>query len=134
MSSNSHGVRASYSASRRHQSISMLSAAISVAAISVAAATAVEAKVPGRSYCFNGTCHYVKTIAETERMVGKTVVVKTSFYRDAKVDRFNPSNITSSGEYFRKPDLSEWHEIAGLAPRFEKVGAGSNQQFRPLLG
>ncbi len=65
------------------------------------AGQAAEAKTPGKSYCFNGICHYVKTIRETERMVGRKSWVTASYYDDAKRDRFNPSNITSSGEYFR---------------------------------
>ena len=48
----------------------------------------------------------MKTIEETRRAIGATQVVKSSFYYDAGSDRYNPSNITSSGEYFRsdKPD------------------------------
>jgi rare lipoprotein A len=60
-----------------------------------------EAKTPGKTYCFNGTCHTVKTLDETRRLVGVTTTVKASFYDDPKHDRFNPSNLTSSGEYFR---------------------------------
>ncbi|NOU06810.1 MAG: hypothetical protein HOO99_11575, partial [Hyphomicrobiaceae bacterium] len=62
---------------------------------------AAEAKTPGKTYCFNGTCHTVKTLEETRRLVGVTTTVKASFYDDPKNDRFNPSNLTSSGEYFR---------------------------------
>jgi rare lipoprotein A len=60
-----------------------------------------EAKTPGRTYCFLGVCHYVKTIEETRRMVGRKTTAIASYYDDAKRDRYNPSNITSSGEYFR---------------------------------
>jgi rare lipoprotein A len=63
--------------------------------------TPAEAKTPGRTYCFNGVCHTVKTIEETRRLVGKKTLTVASFYDDAKRDRFNPSNLTSSGEYFR---------------------------------
>lgn len=65
------------------------------------AAAPASAKTPGQTYCFNGVCHYVKTIAETRRDIGRTQVLHTSSYDDAKRDRFNPSNLTSSGEYFR---------------------------------
>lgn len=70
------------------------------------AVPAADAKTPGRTYCFNGVCHTVKTLEETRRLVGKTTTLKASHYDDAKKDRFNPSNLTSSGEYFRagKPD------------------------------
>jgi rare lipoprotein A len=68
--------------------------------------SAVSAKTPGSEYCFHGTCHRVKTLEETRRLVGVTTTLKASFYDDPKNDRYNPSNITSSGEYFRsdKPD------------------------------
>lgn len=59
------------------------------------------AKTPGKTYCFLGVCHRVKSLAETQALIGKTETMQASFYDDAKVDRFNPSNITSSGEYFR---------------------------------
>ncbi len=62
---------------------------------------AAEAKTPGKSYCFNGICHTVKTLDETRRLVGVTTTVKASFYDDPKKDSYNPSNLTSSGEYFR---------------------------------
>ena len=62
---------------------------------------AAEAKTPGKTYCFNGVCHTVKSLEETRRLVGVTTTVKASFYDDPKKDRFNPSNLTSSGEYFR---------------------------------
>ncbi len=65
-----------------------------------------SAKTPGHQYCFHGTCHTVKTLAETQRLVGVTTTLKASHYDDPKRDRYNPSNITSSGEYFRsdRPD------------------------------
>jgi rare lipoprotein A len=68
--------------------------------------SAADAKTPGKTYCFHGHCHTVKTISETQALVGKTQVVKASFYDDPKNDRFNPSSINSSGVYFRsdKPD------------------------------
>ena len=64
------------------------------------------AKTPGKTYCFLGVCHRVKSLAETQALIGKTETMQASFYDDAKVDRFNPSNITSSGEYFQasRPD------------------------------
>jgi rare lipoprotein A len=64
-------------------------------------ATDAAAKTPGKTYCFHGHCHTVKTIAETQALVGKTQILKASFYDDPGSDRFNPSNITSSGAYFR---------------------------------
>lgn len=74
---------------------------LATAAFVFAAIPAATAKTPGRTYCFNGVCHTVKTLEETRRLVGKTTTVKASFYDDSRRDRFNPSNLTSSGEYFR---------------------------------
>jgi rare lipoprotein A len=77
-------------------------AACALFAASLATASAdANAKTPGKTYCFHGHCHTVKTIAETQALVGKTQILKASFYDDPKNDRFNPSNITSSGAYFR---------------------------------
>ncbi|MGE3066128.1 MAG: RlpA-like double-psi beta-barrel domain-containing protein [Hyphomicrobiaceae bacterium] len=77
-------------------------ASIPLAAAAVLLAAPVAgAKTPGKTYCFGGTCHRVKTIAETRAAVGRTTAVKASYYDDARHDRYNPSNLTSSGEYFR---------------------------------
>ncbi|MDX2257388.1 MAG: septal ring lytic transglycosylase RlpA family protein [Hyphomicrobiaceae bacterium] len=64
------------------------------------------AKEPGRTYCFRGVCHRVKTIAETERLVGTVFRLVASHYSSCRVDRFNPCGLTSSGEVFRadEPD------------------------------
>lgn len=67
---------------------------------------AAVSKTPGKTFCFLGTCHRVKTIPEMQALVGKTVTLHASHYDDPKRDRYNPSNITSSGEFFRwdRPD------------------------------
>jgi rare lipoprotein A len=59
-----------------------------------------EAKTPGKSYCFYGKCHRVKTIAETEAMIGKDEIVHASHYDSCKRDRYNPCGLTSSGAVF----------------------------------
>ena len=88
-----------------------------------------DAKTPGHEYCFHDTCHRVKTLEETRRLIGVTTTLKASFYDDAGSDRYNPSNTTSSGEYFRsdKPDnaaspiypdgtkLLVWHPVSRKA-------------------
>ncbi len=79
----------------------MLIAGMAVGLAPGGVSTRAEAKTPGRTYCFNRTCHRVKTLAETRALIGKTVVLHASFYDDAKRDRYNPSNLTSSGAYFR---------------------------------
>ena len=61
---------------------------------------AAEAKTPGHTYCFNGVCHQVKTIAETVSLVGEDTAFSTSYYDDCKRVRFNPCGLTSSGEVF----------------------------------
>lgn len=63
-------------------------------------APAAEAKGPGRTYCFLKTCHRVKTIAETQALVGRDMTVTASHYDSCKKDRFNPCGLTSSGEPF----------------------------------
>jgi rare lipoprotein A len=67
----------------------------------VASAGIAEAKTPGKTYCFNGICHRVKTISETQRLVGVRTVLHASHYDSCKKDRFNPCGLTSSGEEFR---------------------------------
>lgn len=64
-------------------------------------ASDAEAKTPGKTYCYNGVCHRVKTLAETKALVGKVETLHTSHYDDCKKDRFNPCGLTSSGEVFR---------------------------------
>lgn len=60
-----------------------------------------EAKSPGRSHCFLGRCHRVLTLAETRSRLGRTEILRASFYDDCARDRFNPCALTSSGEAFR---------------------------------
>jgi rare lipoprotein A len=59
-----------------------------------------QAKSPGRTYCFYRTCHRVKSIAETQDLVGRDMTVVASHYDSCKKDRFNPCGLTSSGEPF----------------------------------
>lgn len=65
-----------------------------------------EAKTPGSTYCYYGTCHRVKTLSETESLIGTKEIVSVSFYDDCKRDSLNPCGLTSSGEAFRpdRPD------------------------------
>ncbi len=67
---------------------------------SFAFATDAEAKGPGQTYCFYKTCHRVKTIAETQALVGRDMTVMASHYDSCAKDRFNPCGLTSSGERF----------------------------------
>lgn len=86
----------------------LLSRAFCAGLLSFLAATCsagvAEAKTPGKTYCFSGTCHTVKTIAEMAALVGREERFSTSFYDDCKRDRYNPCGLTSSGEVFRPND------------------------------
>ncbi|MBU2531553.1 MAG: septal ring lytic transglycosylase RlpA family protein, partial [Alphaproteobacteria bacterium] len=64
-------------------------------------ATSGFGKTPGQRYCFNRTCHRVLTLDETHRRVGTPTTAIASYYRDCKVDRYNPCGLTSSGTVFR---------------------------------
>jgi len=92
-------------ASRPRLRNAAVSAALAAAALFLQPAllpsTAAEAKTPGSTYCFNGICHRVRSIAETQSMVGRTETLATSFYDDCSRDRYNPCGLTSSGERFR---------------------------------
>ena len=80
--------------------------AFAAVAIPATISTPVEAKTPGKTYCFVGKCHRVKTIAETQALVGKEEAITASHYDDCSKDRFNPCGLTSSGERFHpdRPD------------------------------
>lgn len=65
-----------------------------------------EAKTPGETYCYYGTCHRVKSIAETEALVGTAEMMSSSFYDSCKKDSLNPCGLTSSGEAFN-PDAPD---------------------------
>jgi rare lipoprotein A len=81
-------------------------AALGAGAISIGFNSGAEAKTPGKTYCFHRKCHRVRTLAETRRAIGAPQVVIASHYDDPRRDRYNPSNLTSSGEWFRadRPD------------------------------
>lgn len=80
---------------------STIAAASALVVLGPVAAVTAEAKTPGSTYCFYRTCHRVKTIAETEALVGTKEVLEASHYDDCKRDRYNPCGLTSSGEPFR---------------------------------
>ncbi len=119
--------------------------AVAVAGI-LAAPFSAQAKTPGKTYCFNGVCHTVKSLDETRNMVGRTTSVVASYYDDPKRDRFNPSNLTSSGEYFRawapdnaaSPNLPNgtkvvvWHPVTKKAVMVRINNAGPYYGNRTL--
>lgn len=74
---------------------------LAVLVVSFKTGTSAEAKTPGKTYCYHGVCHRVKTIAETKAMIGKVETIVASHYDDCRKDRYNPCGLTSSGEVFR---------------------------------
>ena len=54
-----------------------------------------HAKAPGATSCYRDVCHRVRTIGETQRLVGKTMVLEASFYDEPRYDRFNRGTHTS---------------------------------------
>lgn len=81
----------------------LLLAALATVLMALGAATA-EAKTPGKTYCFNGICHKVKSIPEMVTLVGREESLTASFYDHCKRDRYNPCGLTSSGEHVRPGD------------------------------
>jgi rare lipoprotein A (peptidoglycan hydrolase) len=86
--------------------IASIASAFAAVAIPATISTPVEAKTPGKTYCFVGKCHRVKTIEETAALVGVEESITASHYDDCSKDRFNPCGLTSSGERFHpdRPD------------------------------
>ena len=78
--------------------------ALAATAVPVFLANHAEAKTPGKTYCYKGTCHQVQTLAETAALIGRDEALTSSYYDDCKFDRFNPCGLTSSGERFRPND------------------------------
>jgi rare lipoprotein A len=72
----------------------------------VAGSDGAEAKTPGSTYCFYGKCHRVKSIAETEALIGTEETISASFYDSCDKDSYNPCGLTSSGEVYR-PDAAD---------------------------
>lgn len=86
--------------------IGLSASALAAMAIQVTTTTTAEAKTPGHTYCYYGKCHRVKTIEETQALVGVEEAVTASHYDDCSRDRYNPCGLTSSGERFHpdRPD------------------------------
>ena len=78
-----------------------LTVSLPLTVLTIISSSPVEAKTPGKTYCFRGYCHRVLTIAETQALVGKQAVLSTSNYDDCSRDRFNPCGLTSSGAVFQ---------------------------------
>ena len=87
-------------------SLFKLGATIGLSFITSGFSSGLEAKIPGAKHCYNSICHRVMTLPETQQVIGKRTIAKTSFYDDCSVDRFNTCALTSSGEVFKphRPD------------------------------
>ena len=86
--------------------IALSASALAAVLLPVQFATTAEAKTPGKTYCYYGKCHRVKTIDETKALVGVEETLNASHYDDCAKDRYNPCGLTSSGERFHpdRPD------------------------------
>ena len=86
--------------------IALSASALAAVLLPVQFATSAEAKTPGKTYCYYGKCHRVKTIEETKELVGVEETITASHYDDCAKDRYNPCGLTSSGERFHpdRPD------------------------------
>jgi rare lipoprotein A len=86
--------------------IASSASALAAVLLTVNLTTTAEAKTPGSTYCYYGVCHRVKTIAETQALVGVDESIMASHYDDCSRDRYNPCGLTSSGERFHpdRPD------------------------------
>ncbi len=86
--------------------IGLGASALAAMLLPVTFATRSEAKTPGSTYCYHGKCHRVKTIEETQALVGVEETLYASHYDDCSRDRYNPCGLTSSGEKFHpdRPD------------------------------
>ena len=86
--------------------IALGASALAAVFLPVQFATPAEAKTPGKTYCYYGKCHRVKTIEETKALVGVEETITASHYDHCSKDRYNPCGLTSSGEKFNpdRPD------------------------------
>ncbi|MEI9902427.1 MAG: septal ring lytic transglycosylase RlpA family protein [Hyphomicrobium sp.] len=65
--------------------------AFTVSALMLIALPAISsAKTPGATYCFNGICHRVQTIAEVQTLIGHDEIVGASFFDECKADGLHP--------------------------------------------
>lgn len=82
----------------------VLSSLLCVAVALFATIAHAVAKTPGETHCYKDVCHRVKTLSETRWWVGKTSKIKSTYYDDPSVDRYNIGKYTSSGEVFDADD------------------------------
>lgn len=102
----------------------------------------VDAKAPSVSYCYRSVCHRVKTVEQTRRLIGRLLVVETSYYDLPGVDRFNTGIYTSNGERFdandqarvASADLPDGTELLLRNPINGRVSHVRVNDFGPFRG
>jgi len=101
-----------------------------------------DAKRPGARHCYKSVCVRVRTIDETEQLVGQTLLITTSHYGDPRYDRYNRNTFTSNGERFRagdgtrtaSADFPDGTELLLRNPLNGKVSHVRVNDFGPFMG
>lgn len=75
-------------------------------AVLAPSASPLEAKTPGKRYCYGDVCHRVLNLKQTIAEIGKIRSYYASHYGNCEDDDYNPCGLTSSGEEYRpdRPD------------------------------
>ncbi len=102
----------------------------------------LEAKKPGARHCYRQVCVRVRSIQETEKLVGQTLTITTSHYGDPRTDRFNTGRYTSNGERFSADDGSrtasadfpDGTELLLRNPENGRVSHVRVNDFGPFMG
>jgi peptidoglycan lytic transglycosylase len=89
------------SAASERLALTALVVGVAILIVSATAVPTANAKSPGTRYCFNGYCHRVGTLAQTDTVVGWRGYGLASYYDSCNLDRLNPCGLTSSGAVFR---------------------------------
>ncbi len=84
----------------------------------------------------------MKTLAETEALIGKDETIQASHYDSCKRDRYNPCGLTSSGEVFREgepdnaasPVYPDGATNSRLVARNPRIGRDAHQQRAVRIG
>ena len=79
---------------------------LAAAVLCVVIVSAAVSKMPGHIHCYKDVCHRVKTIAETDALIGKRLEIRTSHYDSPERDAYNVGKYTSSGEEFDAENAS----------------------------
>jgi cytoskeletal protein CcmA (bactofilin family) len=99
-------------------------------------------KEPGGEHCARNICHRVRTVAETQALVGEVRVVEASYYDDMRVDPMNAGEFTSDGERFdasspsrvASSDLPDGTELLVRNPENGRTAHVRVNDFGPFEG